>query len=122
MIIVNVVIVIHILLCIGLALSVLLQAGKGGGLSGAFGGAGTQTILGQRGAATFLSKLTRWMAISYMVISLLLAFLYSSPKREEAALPSGGTEQTQKAPEAAPIVNEGSAPATSGEQPAPETK
>jgi preprotein translocase subunit SecG len=50
-----IVLIIHVLLCIGLAITVLLQAGKGGGLSGAFGGAGTQTVLGQRGAATFLS-------------------------------------------------------------------
>ncbi|HUT98417.1 MAG TPA: preprotein translocase subunit SecG [bacterium] len=117
-----IVLIIHILLCIGLAVTVLLQAGKGGGLSGAFGGAGTQTILGQRGAATFLSKLTRWLAISYMVVSMALAFLYSSPKREEAAQPSG-TEQTEKPPEAKPMATEESAAETGGgEQPAPETQ
>lgn len=117
-----IVIVIHVLLCIGLAVTVLLQAGKGGGLSGAFGGAGTQTILGQRGAATFLSKLTRWLAISYMVLSMALAFLYSSPKREEAVTP-GGTEQTEKPPEAKPMATDEPAAQTGGgQQPAPETK
>ena len=102
-----VIIIIHVLLCIGLSLTVLLQAGKGGGLSGAFGGAGAQTILGQRGAATFLSKLTRWLAIGYMVLSLTLAFLYSSPAKKEhveEATPAegegGGTT------EAAPIVTD----------------
>jgi preprotein translocase subunit SecG len=118
-----VVIIIHILLCVGLAITVLLQAGKGGGLSGAFGGAGTQTILGQRGAATFLSKLTRWLAISYMVLSMVLAFLYSSPKREEAGHPGAGTEETEQAPEAKPVTTEEAAPQTGGgEQPAPEAQ
>lgn len=115
--------IIHILLCIGLAVTVLLQAGKGGGLSGAFGGAGTQTILGQRGAATFLSKLTRWLAISYMIVSMILAFLYSSPKREEAGHPGAGTEETEKPPEAKPMATEEPAAETGGgEQPAPETQ
>ncbi|MBD3399874.1 MAG: preprotein translocase subunit SecG, partial [Candidatus Coatesbacteria bacterium] len=71
-------IVVHVLLCVGLCITVLLQAGKGGGLSGAFGGAGAQTVLGKRGAASFLAKLTRWMAIGFMLLSLGLAFIYSS--------------------------------------------
>lgn len=74
---ITVLIITHILICVGLSIVVLLQAGKGGGLSGAFGGAGAQTVLGKRGAATFLSRLTRWMAIGFMVVSLGLAFLYS---------------------------------------------
>ncbi len=118
-----IVLIIHILLCIGLAITVLLQAGKGGGLSGAFGGAGTQTVLGQRGAATFLSKLTRWLAISYMVVSMALAFLYSSPKREEAGQTGAGTEQTEKPPEAKPMATEETAADTGGgEQPASDTQ
>jgi len=117
-----IVIVIHILLCFGLAVTVLLQAGKGGGLSGAFGGAGTQTILGQRGAATFLSKLTRWLAISYMVLSMALAFLYSSPKLEETGQTGAGTEETEKPPEAKPMATEEPAADIGGQQPTPETK
>ncbi|OGD78496.1 MAG: preprotein translocase subunit SecG [Candidatus Coatesbacteria bacterium RBG_13_66_14] len=118
-----IVLVIHILLCVGLSVTVLLQAGKGGGLSGAFGGAGTQTILGQRGAATFLSKLTRWLAISYMVLSMVLAFLYSTPKPEEDAQPGAGTEETEKPPEAKPMATEEPAAETGGgEQPTPGTQ
>jgi len=118
-----IIIIIHVLLCIGLALTVLLQAGKGGGLSGAFGGAGAQTILGQRGAATFLSKLTRWLAISYMVLSLSLAFLYASPTRRGTAEPTPVEGETEEPTEAAPIVTEEPSAETDGDgQPAPETE
>lgn len=69
-------VVIHVLICVALILVVLLQAGRGGGLAGAFGGGGAaQTFFGGRGAATFLSKATAWLAVAFMVLSILLAIL-----------------------------------------------
>ena len=62
--------------CLLLILIVLLQAGKGGGLAGAFGGAGGQTFLGARGAADFLSKFTIYLAIAFMFLSLILSLTY----------------------------------------------
>ena len=41
---------IHVIACIVLILVILLQAGKGGGVGAAFGGAGSQTVFGGRGA------------------------------------------------------------------------
>jgi preprotein translocase subunit SecG len=71
-------VVVHVLICIALVLIVLLQAGRGGGLSGAFGAGGTaQTLFGGRGAATFLSKTTQWLALGFMAMSILLAVLSS---------------------------------------------
>ena len=71
-------VVIHVIVCISLILVVLLQSGRGGGLAGAFGGGGgSQTFFGGRGAATFLSKATAWLAIGFMVMSILLAVLSS---------------------------------------------
>ena len=49
-------------------------------LAGAFGGAGSQTAFGPRGAATFLSRATTWCAIVFMMTSLTL-----SVKRDAAA-------------------------------------
>jgi len=68
---------IHLLICVFLVLVVLLQAGKGGGLAGAFGVAGgaAQSLFGGRGAATFLGKATTVLGISFMVSSLLLALM-----------------------------------------------
>jgi preprotein translocase subunit SecG len=58
-----------------LILVVLLQSSKGSGLAGAFGGAGGQTMFGGQETATFLSRLTTYLAIIFMVLSLVLAFL-----------------------------------------------
>jgi len=62
----------YILVCIVLAIVVLLQSGTAADLAGAFGGAGSQTAFGPRGAATFLSKATTWCAVMFMVSSMLL--------------------------------------------------
>src|SRR5512145_1200777 len=68
-------VVIHILICIALVFVVLLQSGRGGGMAGVFGGGAAQTLFGGRGAATFLSKATAWLALAFMVMSILLAVL-----------------------------------------------
>jgi len=70
-------VVIHVLVCVALTLIVLLQAGRGGGLAGAFGAQTAQTLFGGRGAATFLSKATQWLAAAFMLMSILLAVLSS---------------------------------------------
>jgi preprotein translocase subunit SecG len=63
--------------CVVLTLIILLQDSKGEGLSSsAFGGAEMQSVFGGRGAATFLGKLTTWLAIAFMVISLFLMRFY----------------------------------------------
>jgi preprotein translocase subunit SecG len=61
------------LICLLLALSVLIQNPKGGGLSQTFGGAGTQ-IMGARKTADFLEKATWTLAIALCVLSIFSAF------------------------------------------------
>lgn len=71
-------------ICVVLTLIILLQDSKGEGLSSsAFGGAEMQSVLGGRGAATFLSKLTTWLAIGFMVISLFLMRFYGEDSGSE---------------------------------------
>lgn len=64
---------VHIIVCVGLIVIVLLQADKGEGLAGAFGGGASSTVFGERGGGGFMSKLTTGMAIVFMVTSLVLA-------------------------------------------------
>jgi len=62
-----------ILNCLVLIIVVLLQSGKAADLEGAFGGAGSQTAFGPRGAATVLSQATTWCAVMFMVCAMALA-------------------------------------------------
>jgi preprotein translocase subunit SecG len=68
---------IHVLVSLGLIVSVLMQSSKGGGLAGTFGGSGiTGGIFGGRGAAPFLSKATTVFAILFMLTSLTLNYVH----------------------------------------------
>src|ERR1700751_5849125 len=58
--------------CLVLIIVVLLRSGKAADLAGAFGGAGSQTAFGPRGAATLLSQATTWCAIMFMVCAMAL--------------------------------------------------
>src|SRR5437879_10025679 len=58
--------------CLVLIIVVLLQSGKAADIAGAFGGAGSQTAFGPRGAANVLSRATTWCAVMFMVCALAL--------------------------------------------------
>ena len=58
--------------CMVLIIVVLLQSGKAADLAGAFGGAGSQTAFGPRGAANVLSKATTWCAVMFMLCAMAL--------------------------------------------------
>jgi preprotein translocase subunit SecG len=112
-IIVNILLIIFVPVCILLILMVLLQAGKGGGLSGAFGGMGTaQPFLGARGTVNFLSKLTIYLAIGFMALSLVLSVTYGPSRtiKVKDTVPAAIDTQGENAPVANPA---GKAPASS---------
>jgi preprotein translocase subunit SecG len=68
---------VHIAVCLFLIIVVLLQSGKSGDIAAAFGGMGSQTAFGPRGAATVLSRATTWSAIIFMVTSITLSVFAS---------------------------------------------
>ncbi len=70
-------VVIHIVICLFLIGVVLLQQGKSADLAGAFGGQGSQTAFGPRGAANLLTRLTTWSAVLFMLTSIGLTVLLS---------------------------------------------
>ena len=69
---VGLLITIHIIVSLFIVGVVLLQQGKSADLAGAFGGQGSQTAFGPRGAANLLTKLTTWSAIIFMITSISL--------------------------------------------------
>jgi preprotein translocase subunit SecG len=66
------VVVIHIIICVGLIGIILIQRGRGGGLVDSF--SGLDSVFGTKTSA-FLTKLTTVLAITFFFTCLTLAFL-----------------------------------------------
>jgi preprotein translocase subunit SecG len=95
--------------CLVLIIVVLLQSGKAADLAGAFGGAGSQTAFGPRGAANVLSTATTWCAIMFMLCAMALVL------RSDKAVGQSGSvlENVSKpAPKPAPANPAKTTPAT----------
>jgi len=90
-------VVIHVIVCLFLIGVVLLQQGKSADLAGAFGGQGSQTAFGPRGAANLLTKLTTWSAILFMVVSISLTVLLARSSGDHSVLSGTPTQQTAPA-------------------------
>lgn len=69
-------VIMFVLVCFSMVVVILLQSSKGQGLAGTFGGSGASAVFGGRGAATFLSKATAVLGVSYIVLSLLIGYFY----------------------------------------------
>src|SRR6202022_359128 len=108
--------------CFVLIIVVLLQSGKAADLAGAFGGAGSQTAFGPRGAATILSQATTWCAIMFMICAMALVL-----RIDRAESQTGGSvlqQHSKPAPQSAPATPTGNTPAvpqSNAPQPAPAT-
>ena len=97
--------------CLVLIIVVLLQSGKAADLAGAFGGAGSQTAFGPRGAASVLSQATTWCAVMFMICAMALVV------RVDRGVESGGSI-LQKYSKPAPAPTK-TAPVTPAPSPAP---
>jgi len=105
--------ILHVIVAIFLILVVLLQTGKRADLAGAFGGGGSQTAFGARGAATLLSRLTAWSAGIFMATSLILSLMSSSG--------TGGGSVLDSVPASAPAASPAPAPTPAAPSPAAPT-
>jgi preprotein translocase subunit SecG len=101
----TVLLVLHVLICFVLIGVILLQSGEAADLAGAFGGSGSQTAFGPRGATTFLSRATTWCAIMFMFTSLEMTVHVST----RTAGPAGGSVLEQFSQ---PVPGAPAAPAT----------
>lgn len=128
------IIVLLILDCIVLGVAVLLQSPKGGGLSAAFGGAGSSpdSFIGTRQAANLLTKTTWWSAGIFMGLAYLLQLMsaHASTPRSVLDEPFGQQQAAPTAPaptnanpvvplQPAPSTN---APSSNAKPPAPKPK
>jgi preprotein translocase subunit SecG len=108
-----------ILNCLVLIIVVLLQSGKAADLAGAFGGAGSQTAFGPRGAANVLSTATTWCAIMFMLCAMALVL------RTDKAVGQGGSvlqNVSQPAPKKTPATTPSTIPVTPPPAPQPSSQ
>jgi len=95
--------IIHVMVCLFLIVVVLLQSGKAGDISAAFGGQGSQAAFGPRGAATALSKATTISAVLFMLTSITLS-IYATKH-------GGGATSVLQGVKSAPVKSQPAAPA-----------
>ena len=113
---------VNILVCILLTLLVLMQKPRSEGLGAAFGGSFTDSIFGAQ-TSDVLTKGTIWLGSIFMVLTLVLALLYShrqtaGPKlQEELSKPVAAATNNLVTNAVAPAPADSSTPAT----PAPAT-
>ena len=100
--------IIHIIVCLFIIIVVLLQSGQSADIAAAFGGAGSQTAFGPRGATTVLSKATTWAAIIFMVTSISLSVFLSRASHSNGSILGGlkgKTTNSQPVPTNQPSPN-----------------
>ena len=100
---------VHILVCLGLIVVVLLQTGKGTDMGAAFGGGSSTTVFGSSGAGNFLTRLTTGMAVVFMLTALTLG--YFSEQGTSTSVFDSVTPQTQTAPQSVPAAQSTETPA-----------
>lgn len=122
--------IIHVLACLVLIVSILLQASKGGGLAGIAGGSGGQAagaMFGGAGAGGFLSKVTTYLAILFFLTCIGIYFTSRSGEvmpqtAAEQMMGERGPVPVQTAPSLPQPLTEQAAPAPSTTAPAAESK
>ena len=103
---------VHIIVCLFPIIVVLLQSGKSADIAAAFGGMGSQTAFGPRGAATLLSKATTLAAVIFMLTSITLSIFASRRSSSSSVLQNLKTQPAKTAPQTPPTNTPAPTPAT----------
>ena len=107
------VLTLHIIACLILIVLVLLQSGKEG--MGVIFGGGSSTVFGSSGAGGLLTKLTGFLAATFLVTSLVYNVLISPNASDDSIMTdepvAAQTETAPAAPEAPKGVDDIAAPA-----------
>ena len=68
--------IIYFIVALGLVAIVMLQSGKSAGLSGVFGGSDTFLSKNKaKSADARLARMTKWVAVVFMVLTLVICLL-----------------------------------------------
>jgi preprotein translocase subunit SecG len=115
------IVTLHIVACLFLIGVVLLQQGKGQDLASAFGGGGTQTAFGPRGAANVLSRATTVLAGMFMVTSLALSIMRPREGSVLDRVPGAAASPAASVSPAAPPASPAATPPQAAPEAAPVT-
>ena len=124
---VTMLIALHVLICVLLVITVLLQFGKGAEMGAVMGGGASQAVFSSSAKGNFLTKTTTVLAIGFMVNSIVLTTIKSRESKRSlfdneapvAAPLNSDVQALEKKTETVPAATNGeAAPATM----APEAK
>jgi preprotein translocase subunit SecG len=91
-------IILHVVICILLTVTVLVQFGKGAEAGAMMGGGSSQAVFTSSSKGNFFTKMTTFLAIAFMVNSVVLTSLTSKSSKESIF--------DDEAPVAAPLNND----------------
>ncbi len=123
-------IVIHVVICILLIVTVLLQFGKGAETGAIMGGGGaSQAVFSSSAKGNFMTKLTTALAIGFMVNSIILTTIKSRESRRSlfdneapVAAPLNSDAENLNAKPTTPAPAEQAAPTTAPTTTTPATQ
>ena len=105
--------VIYVLVAISMVALILMQRGAGAQAGSGFGGGASATVFGARGASSFLTKATKWLAIVFFSISLYMAW-HATDRSADTGVTADLGVMAQ-----VPVAPEGVAPVPAAAVPAP---
>lgn len=122
-------IVLHVIICVLLVVTVLLQFGKGAEMGAVMGGGASQAVFSSSSQGNFFTKLTSILAISFMINSIVLTTMKSRSAKKSlfddeapvAAPLNSDAEKSAATPGATPTEAPVAAPQVTApaEEPAP---
>ena len=118
----SILIVVHVIISLFLIAVILLQAGKGGGLSDTFGGSQMQNLFGTK-STTVLTRLTAVCAIGFIVTCISLAIISSHRARsiiDNVRMPQGSAASMPQDNSTAQPQAQAPAPTPAPVEPAPQ--
>jgi len=95
------IITIHVIVSLLIIITVLLQSGKGASIGASFGGAGSQTLFGSAGPASFLLKITVVSVVIFMATSMYMTVTSGRSSQSSVMSEVKGVASKQKAKAAA---------------------
>jgi|GEM_PF-46333 len=118
---INLLLFVHVLVCLMIVGIVLMQRPKNEGLGAAFGAGTTDALFGAQ-TSNVLASITRWLTGIFFVLTLVLSSLYARQGREKTGVEQRLQESAQPVPSALPTLPtvpvDGAAPSAAPSAPA----